>query len=296
MQVNHEVPGPSSGLSSSSRYQYLNSPFGDTSFTKVFVGNLAWEIFGDILEAIVNTDKNTGQSKGYNFVTFRELEAARKAYADLAPIIDGRRANCNLASLGRPRPPMPYGCPRLLIWFDFGVVICHDSSGSSCFLIFLLVYYNLSSFSFSSKSNYYYLGFWRNLYYVYGISWIGLGILVRSWFLFRGREDPNGSVKRHFPSLSHFLLSNHFARLLLFGHVIGLKEFEKITVFSFTLNPKLSLYSLSQKYPAADSLYVEEIDVGEGQPRTVSGLVKFMLLEEMQVHSLLRLDFSMVIF
>ncbi|KAL5571525.1 hypothetical protein UlMin_021122 [Ulmus minor] len=106
--VYQEVPGPSSGLSSNSRYQYLNSPFGDTSFTKVFVGNLTWEIFGDILEAVVNTDKNTGKSKGYNFVTFRELEVARKAYADLAPIIDGRRANCNLASLGRPRPPMPY--------------------------------------------------------------------------------------------------------------------------------------------------------------------------------------------
>ena len=50
-----------------------------------------------------------------------------------------------------------------------------------------------------------------NLGWRKGISWIGLGILVRSWFLFRGREDPNGSVKRHFPSLSHFLLSNHFA-------------------------------------------------------------------------------------
>ncbi|KAL5573970.1 hypothetical protein UlMin_023567 [Ulmus minor] len=183
-----EVPGPSSGLSSSSRYQYLNSPFGDTSYSKVFVGNLAWEIFGDILKAVVNINKNTGQSKGYNFVTFRELEAARKAYADLAPIIDGRRANCNLASLGRPRPPMPYGCPRLLIWFDFGVVICHDSSGSSCFLIFLLVYYNLSSFSFSSKSNYYYLGIWRNPFKMFEFGFVlvaeKIGNLVASCLLF----------------------------------------------------------------------------------------------------------------
>ncbi|KAL5542702.1 hypothetical protein UlMin_010412 [Ulmus minor] len=39
----------------------------------------------------------------------------------------------------------------------------------------------------------------------------------------------------------------------------------------------------AQKHPDADSLYVEEIDVGEGQPRTVvSGLVKFIPLEEMQ--------------
>lgn len=41
-----------------------------------------------------------------------------------------------------------------------------------------------------------------------------------------------------------------------------------------------------QKHPDADSLYLEEIDVGEGQPRTVvSGLVKFIPLVEMQVLS-----------
>ena len=54
--------------------------FGDTTLTKVFVGGLAWdtqkegmrgyfEQFGDILEAVVITDKNTGRSKGYGFVS-----------------------------------------------------------------------------------------------------------------------------------------------------------------------------------------------------------------------------------
>ncbi|XP_071721671.1 methionine--tRNA ligase, cytoplasmic-like [Rutidosis leptorrhynchoides] len=39
----------------------------------------------------------------------------------------------------------------------------------------------------------------------------------------------------------------------------------------------------AKKHPDADSLYVEEIDVGEAQPRTVvSGLVKYIPLEEMQ--------------
>ncbi|XP_022769458.1 RNA-binding protein 24-B-like isoform X2 [Durio zibethinus] len=114
------IPGPSSGSSSSSGFQYMNSPFGDTTYTKVFVGGLAWETqsetmrrhfeqFGDILEAVVITDKNTGRSKGYGFVTFRDPEAARRACADPTPIIDGRRANCNLASLGRSRPPVTYG-------------------------------------------------------------------------------------------------------------------------------------------------------------------------------------------
>ncbi|KAF5759988.1 putative RNA recognition motif domain, nucleotide-binding alpha-beta plait domain superfamily [Helianthus annuus] len=109
--------GPSSGSSSSSGFQ---SPFGDTTFTKVFVGGLAWETqsetmrqyfeqFGEILEAVVITDKNTGRSKGYGFVTFRDPESAAKACVDPAPVIDGRRANCNLASLGRPRPAFPFG-------------------------------------------------------------------------------------------------------------------------------------------------------------------------------------------
>ncbi|CAN8292178.1 unnamed protein product [Cochlearia groenlandica] len=107
----HSIPG--------SGFHYLNSPFGDTTLTKVFVGGLAWETlsetlrrhfeqYGEILEAVVITDKNTGRSKGYGFVTYRDPEAARRACADPTPIIDGRRANCNLASLGRPRLPMQY--------------------------------------------------------------------------------------------------------------------------------------------------------------------------------------------
>ncbi|XP_034252995.1 aminoacyl tRNA synthase complex-interacting multifunctional protein 1 isoform X2 [Thrips palmi] len=39
----------------------------------------------------------------------------------------------------------------------------------------------------------------------------------------------------------------------------------------------------AKKHPDADSLYVEEVDVGEEQPRTVvSGLVKFVPIEQMQ--------------
>ncbi|KAE8669132.1 hypothetical protein F3Y22_tig00112254pilonHSYRG00046 [Hibiscus syriacus] len=62
----------------------------------------------EILEAVIITDKNTGKSKGYGFVTFRDPESARKACVDPNPVIDGRRANCNIASLGRPRPSPHY--------------------------------------------------------------------------------------------------------------------------------------------------------------------------------------------
>lgn len=58
---------------------YTAGQFGDTTYTKVFVGGLAWETqkdtmktyfeqFGEILEAVVITDKTTGRSKGYGFV------------------------------------------------------------------------------------------------------------------------------------------------------------------------------------------------------------------------------------
>ncbi|KAL8167066.1 hypothetical protein V2J09_008565 [Rumex salicifolius] len=102
-----------------SQHQY-RSPFGDTTLTKVFVGGLAWETptekmrdyfhqFGEILEAVIITDKYTGHSKGYGFVTFREPESASRACANPNPMIDGRRTNCNIASQGRPRTAPPRG-------------------------------------------------------------------------------------------------------------------------------------------------------------------------------------------
>lgn len=53
---------------------------GDTTLTKVFVGGLAWETpkeamrehfekYGEILEAVIISDKVTGRSKGYGFVS-----------------------------------------------------------------------------------------------------------------------------------------------------------------------------------------------------------------------------------
>ncbi|KAJ6290053.1 hypothetical protein OIU78_025882 [Salix suchowensis] len=49
------------------------------------------------------------------------------------------------------------------------------------------------------------------------------------------------------------------------------------------LDIRVGLIKKVQKHPDADSLYVEEIDLGEGDCRTVvSGLVKYIPLEEMQ--------------
>ncbi|XP_051133343.1 probable methionine--tRNA ligase isoform X2 [Andrographis paniculata] len=49
------------------------------------------------------------------------------------------------------------------------------------------------------------------------------------------------------------------------------------------LNIRVGLITKAEKHPDADSLYVEEIEVGEPLPRTVvSGLVKYIPIEEMQ--------------
>ncbi|XP_077368799.1 RNA-binding protein 38-like isoform X2 [Festucalex cinctus] len=87
----------------------------DTTHTKIFVGGLPYhsddasllkyfETFGDVAEAVVIIDKHTGKSRGYGFVTMADGAAAEQACKDANPIIDGRKANVNLAYLGaKPR-------------------------------------------------------------------------------------------------------------------------------------------------------------------------------------------------
>lgn len=73
-------------------------------------------------------------------MTFREPEAARRACADPTPFIDGRRANCNLASLGRPRPQVLYGI--ISIVFSWPLCATDVSFGSSiiyCIMITFLI-------------------------------------------------------------------------------------------------------------------------------------------------------------
>ena len=74
--------GAGGGSGSGGPYHHHRSRFGDTTLTKVFVGGLAWETpseglrqhfeaYGEILEAVVITDRETGRSKGYGFVSRR---------------------------------------------------------------------------------------------------------------------------------------------------------------------------------------------------------------------------------
>jgi len=90
---------------------------------KVFVGGLHWQSneqslwnyfvqFGEIEQVKLILDKQTGRSKGYGFVIFTGAEAAQRSVANGWPIIDGKKCNCNLASLGlkadgTPTTPQP---------------------------------------------------------------------------------------------------------------------------------------------------------------------------------------------
>ncbi|XP_059194602.1 RNA-binding protein 24b isoform X1 [Centropristis striata] len=97
----------------------MHSAQKDTTFTKIFVGGLPYhttdsslrkyfEVFGDIEEAVVITDRQTGKSRGYGFVTMADRASADRACKDPNPIIDGRKANVNLAYLGaKPRVIQP---------------------------------------------------------------------------------------------------------------------------------------------------------------------------------------------
>ncbi|XP_068431638.1 RNA-binding protein 24 [Clinocottus analis] len=103
----------------------------DTTYTKIFVGGLPYhttdsslrkyfEVFGEIEEAVVITDRQTGKSRGYGFVTMGDRSAADRACKDPNPIIDGRKANVNLAYLGAKPRVMQQG-------FTFGVPQIHPA-------------------------------------------------------------------------------------------------------------------------------------------------------------------------
>ncbi|XP_055760507.1 RNA-binding protein 24-like isoform X2 [Salvelinus fontinalis] len=106
----------------------MHSSQKDTTYTKIFVGGLPYhttdsslrkyfEVFGDIDEAVVITDRQTGKSRGYGFVTMADRASADRACKDPNPIIDGRKANVNLAYLGaKPRvmqPGFSFGVPQI---------------------------------------------------------------------------------------------------------------------------------------------------------------------------------------
>ena len=76
---------------------------------KLFVGNLSWNTgddglfeaftqFGEVTEAKVITDRDTGRSRGFGFVTFEDDDAGEKAISAMNGVeLDGRELRVNEA-------------------------------------------------------------------------------------------------------------------------------------------------------------------------------------------------------
>lgn len=75
---------------------------------KLFVGSLPWSVngdslkalfsqYGEITEAIVISDRQTGRSKGFGFVTFANEESAQKALEMSGKEVEGRPIVVNVA-------------------------------------------------------------------------------------------------------------------------------------------------------------------------------------------------------
>ena len=76
---------------------------------KLFVGSLSWDTsdqglhdafarFGEVTEASVVTDRETGRSRGFGFVTFADQKNAQEALESMnGATLDGRTLNVDLA-------------------------------------------------------------------------------------------------------------------------------------------------------------------------------------------------------
>ncbi|XP_057522791.1 glycine-rich RNA-binding protein 2, mitochondrial-like [Amaranthus tricolor] len=85
--------------------------------SRLFVGGLSWGTddnslkeafshFGDVAEARVIMDRNTGKSRGFGFVTYTDSESANNAIAMDGQELHGRNIRVNHAD---ERPPRPRG-------------------------------------------------------------------------------------------------------------------------------------------------------------------------------------------
>ena len=84
---------------------------------KIFVGGLAWattdqglreafEGFGEVVDARVIKDRDTGRSRGFGFVTFEDESSVAEATEQMNETeLDGRTIRVSEAEERAPRPP-----------------------------------------------------------------------------------------------------------------------------------------------------------------------------------------------
>lgn len=88
----------------------------ETEKNKLYVGNLPYSMtdeslaemftsFGEVTEAKVISDKFSGRSKGFGFVTMADEKAAEKAIAEMnGKEVEGRGIVVNVSRPKEPRP------------------------------------------------------------------------------------------------------------------------------------------------------------------------------------------------
>ncbi|MCD7453955.1 hypothetical protein HAX54_022767 [Datura stramonium] len=96
IRLNSTLTSPKLFVSGLSRYT------SDENLKKAF------EQFGSLVEAKVITDRATGRSKGFGFVTYETIEEAEKAREGMnAKFLDGWVIFVDPAKTSMPRPPPP---------------------------------------------------------------------------------------------------------------------------------------------------------------------------------------------
>jgi len=82
--------------------------------TKLFVGGISWNLkdedlknafaeMGEVVEAVIIMDRETGKSKGFGFVTMKTSEEAKKAIVEL----NGKELDGKAITVGEARPQKP---------------------------------------------------------------------------------------------------------------------------------------------------------------------------------------------
>lgn len=71
---------------------------------KIFIGGISWDTdeerlreyfntYGDVIEAVIMKDRNTGRARGFGFVVFVDPAAAERVVRE-KHMIDGRTVSC----------------------------------------------------------------------------------------------------------------------------------------------------------------------------------------------------------
>ncbi|KAL1197193.1 Glycine-rich RNA-binding protein 4 [Cardamine amara subsp. amara] len=111
------------GVSQSSNVPMTTSMLGSLRYmsSKLFVGGLSWGTddqslkqafsnFGEVTEATVIADRETGRSRGFGFVSFSNEDSATNAIAEMdGKELNGRNIRVNLANERPSAPRSSYG-------------------------------------------------------------------------------------------------------------------------------------------------------------------------------------------